>query len=411
MISKRSIIHWTVSLVLAVAFCLLTTIPVDAVQTVYIKTARTGGGANALDGINGSSLNDADVAFVIETDQTLFYENDASCSDGEDDPLTIIQDTNPGTNCFKLKGVMSGVSVVSGATPYTISALNSSGLKLTEDSGVSGIFIADTGYVGIGTDTPAYPLDVSDPNDKADLSISGTTRYADLLFRTQSTTRAALYAYEPNGETGNSLFQVVNQMNNGQIRLDARNAAGTPNYFYFYGSDGSFRQNANGTTHYFGPGTASIFEDSTGELYACDDSGNCTLLTSHDQETNLPVFYSTNNITGEGQKINIGQFFQDAAAGKFESGFKSADVAKYATFTPPSAPEVVRNRLLAKEAKERESWKQNWIQRNTINVKGVDGKEFFIQPTDAEAETAAVQGYKVFRPKWLSERTGLVVTE
>lgn len=73
--------------------------------TVYKKTARTGGGASALDGIDGNSLVDGSLAFVVETDRYLFYEMDADGGAAESDPYVIVPDANPGTKNWVLKGI------------------------------------------------------------------------------------------------------------------------------------------------------------------------------------------------------------------------------------------------------------------------------------------------------------------
>ena len=63
-----------------------------------IRTATTGGGANALDGKDGDDLNDGDLGFVFDSSSRfLAYELDASSGAAEDDPYVIAPDTNPGS--------------------------------------------------------------------------------------------------------------------------------------------------------------------------------------------------------------------------------------------------------------------------------------------------------------------------
>ena len=359
--------------------CISTTALAD--NTLRFKTARTGGGASALDGINGSSLADGDLTFVTESDRSFVYVNDATCSDAENDPLVILPDTNPGTNCWNLKGVMSGVSAVAGGTtPYVISSLNSSSVELR----------------------------VSDPTSSAQIDISGSTGFGRLTFYTQNTLRASLLAYEPNGTTGNSLFQIQNAMNNGQTQITANDTSGTVKYLNFYGSNGSLQLYTSGTSLFFGTGTAAISEYApTGTLWAWNDAGTGTTITSHSPDTNYFELDSTNVITGERQRIEIERFFRDAVAGKFASGIAPQDAAKYIHLTQADQPEVVRARLEAKEALEREAWKEQYIQRNTIAVKGMNGKEFYIRPSLTEADAAATKDFIPHRPNWLKERAGL----
>lgn len=70
---------------------------------VYVKTGRTGGTANDLDGIDGNSLNDGDIGLVYESDGLRVYRNNASGAASEDDPLVIVPDANPGNNNWELK--------------------------------------------------------------------------------------------------------------------------------------------------------------------------------------------------------------------------------------------------------------------------------------------------------------------
>jgi len=71
--------------------------------TAYRKTARTGGGANALDGIDGNVLKDGDFAFVFDTGAFYVYILDADSGAPEDDPDVIAPDVNPGDKRWVLQ--------------------------------------------------------------------------------------------------------------------------------------------------------------------------------------------------------------------------------------------------------------------------------------------------------------------
>ena len=75
----------------------------------YVKTARTGGGASALDGMDGltggkggAALTTGDIAFVYESGiKYEYWCNDAGGA-GESDPTVIVPDTNAGTINWEL---------------------------------------------------------------------------------------------------------------------------------------------------------------------------------------------------------------------------------------------------------------------------------------------------------------------
>src|SRR3989304_4479662 len=72
-------------------------------KTAYQKTTLTGGGATALDGINGSALLDGDFAFVEISGVTYKYILDDDLSGTEVSPYKIAPDTNPGTKRWVLQ--------------------------------------------------------------------------------------------------------------------------------------------------------------------------------------------------------------------------------------------------------------------------------------------------------------------
>ena len=90
-------------------------------KTVYLRTALTGGG-EALDGIDGSLLGDADVAFVMYSSITYFYLLDADLGGAESPPDIIAPDTNPGNKRWVLQGstpIGGGGGAPSNAHYYT----------------------------------------------------------------------------------------------------------------------------------------------------------------------------------------------------------------------------------------------------------------------------------------------------
>ncbi len=90
-------------------------------KTVYLRTALTGGGL-ALDGIDGSLLGDADVAFVMYSSVTYFYLLDADLGGAESSPDIIAPDTNPGNKRWVLQGstpIGGGGGAPSNAHYYT----------------------------------------------------------------------------------------------------------------------------------------------------------------------------------------------------------------------------------------------------------------------------------------------------
>ncbi|MFH2074367.1 MAG: hypothetical protein ABIJ57_03330 [Pseudomonadota bacterium] len=101
---------------------------------VYKKTARTGGGAGALDGIDGATLVDGSFVFVFMNDRMYGpYLVDTSGGGSENDPLILVPDTNPGSIDFTLpaligkqqaifdeKTIATGVLTVVGPGNYKI---------------------------------------------------------------------------------------------------------------------------------------------------------------------------------------------------------------------------------------------------------------------------------------------------
>jgi hypothetical protein len=70
---------------------------------VYKKTALTGGTTNALDYIDGNSLNDGDMAIVhTAAKEVYFYQLNASSGQAESSPDIISPDNNAGNKRWEL---------------------------------------------------------------------------------------------------------------------------------------------------------------------------------------------------------------------------------------------------------------------------------------------------------------------
>jgi hypothetical protein len=68
-----------------------------ATSTAYYKTVLTGGGASALDGIDGDLLIDKDLGFVFDGTNGYLFQLNATSGASESPPDIIAPDLNPGT--------------------------------------------------------------------------------------------------------------------------------------------------------------------------------------------------------------------------------------------------------------------------------------------------------------------------
>jgi len=69
----------------------------------YHFSVLTGGGANALDSVDGNELEDGYRAYIITAGGAFtVYWLDADYDQPENDPTIIVPDTNPGTKCWRL---------------------------------------------------------------------------------------------------------------------------------------------------------------------------------------------------------------------------------------------------------------------------------------------------------------------
>lgn len=93
--------------------------------TAYKKSAITGGGASALDGIDGATLLDGDFAFVFVGGLQYNYILDDDLNCAEASPKFIVPDANPGIKVWVLQNI-SGV-----ATPLTNLLTNSQWMAMS----------------------------------------------------------------------------------------------------------------------------------------------------------------------------------------------------------------------------------------------------------------------------------------
>ncbi len=76
----------------------------------WSKTALTGGAAGALDSIDGTALQDGEVAHVFISDILYVYRLDVDSAAAESSPNIIAPDTNPGDKRWILQG-LNGASL------------------------------------------------------------------------------------------------------------------------------------------------------------------------------------------------------------------------------------------------------------------------------------------------------------
>ena len=77
----------------------------------WYATVLTGGGADALDAIDGDSLTDKDVAIVVVNNAFYFYLLDGDASGTESSPGVINPDTNPGTKSWILQSTGDALAI------------------------------------------------------------------------------------------------------------------------------------------------------------------------------------------------------------------------------------------------------------------------------------------------------------
>ena len=336
-------------------------------KTVYIKTALTGGGADALDGIDGAMLVDQDVALVYVANTLYFYQLDATSGASEDSPSVIAPDTNAGDKRWILQAVRGEQLVSEG------DATISGSLTVSSDLTVSGNLVVDTNVlyvdsgnnnVGIGTTGPEKIFHIQ----KAGVGSNGLQVILEgygegassavylVMRRSNSDSKGVKETTVDGQEFGLFDFYGVNSDKNfyrsAVVLVVQDGSAGTtyiPSRFEFWTSDGVsavkkrliIDSNGNvgiGTTDQFGSGAgvfalanastnptsnptnaivlfAKDYDDGDGaassELFVRDEDGNETNLSPHTFELYQPdptdpfpwTYHSTNYLIGK--KINV----------------------------------------------------------------------------------------------------------
>lgn len=109
----------------------------------WSKTALTGGAAGALDSIDGTALQDGEVAHVWISNVLYIYLLDVDSGAAESSPAIIAPDTNPGDKRWILQSYYSG-----SGTLYTDHIAESTAAHGVE---IDGLTIKDSGFA-IGSD-------------------------------------------------------------------------------------------------------------------------------------------------------------------------------------------------------------------------------------------------------------------
>jgi len=162
------------------ALSLFMAVPVLA-KTVYLRTSLTGGGADALDQVDGDDLSDNDTAIVTYGGEFYFYELDSTSGATENPPAIISPDLNPGTKRWILQGIHEAGSHV------RQNLITNSEFGVCSDSTIADYSDANTGFSAL------HPVDnCTDPDNDQD----NTTGWAAVN---------ATLTSEAGGVTGNRL--------------------------------------------------------------------------------------------------------------------------------------------------------------------------------------------------------------
>jgi hypothetical protein len=105
-------------------------------KTVYIRTSLTGGGANDLDGIDGSGLADGDAAFIFNDADGKFYayQLDATAGGSQNSPYTIQPQDNPGSKMWVLFQPYVEAAELESSSSSSESSASSSSSSLSSSS-------------------------------------------------------------------------------------------------------------------------------------------------------------------------------------------------------------------------------------------------------------------------------------
>jgi hypothetical protein len=126
-------------------------------KTVYLKTALTGGGADALDNVDGTGLLDTDVAIVLAGGYLYIYILDDDSAAPESSPDVIRPDTNADDKRWLLQSPLTGtLAVADGGTGAA--ALTDHGVIVGSGTGaVTPLTVGTNGQVLVGS-TGADPV-------------------------------------------------------------------------------------------------------------------------------------------------------------------------------------------------------------------------------------------------------------
>jgi len=177
-------------------------------KTVYLKTALTGGGADALDTVDGAGLLDADVAFVLAGGYLYVYLLDDDSAAAESSPDVIRPDTNAGDKRWILQSALAGaltvagggtgattltdhgVLVGSGAGAITPLAVGTNGQVLVGSTGADPVFATigeGTGIsITLGAGTITIATNLASPGAIGETAPNTVRRKTREIFKTQS---------------------------------------------------------------------------------------------------------------------------------------------------------------------------------------------------------------------------------
>ena len=104
----------------------------------YHCNALTGGAANALDFIDGSTINNGDIAFTKVNGTFYFHEANTAGGASEDSPVVIVPDTNPGSINWEIAASNTLITKTQ-TTDYNVTASDlQSGAICIDNNGAAG---------------------------------------------------------------------------------------------------------------------------------------------------------------------------------------------------------------------------------------------------------------------------------
>jgi len=116
-----------------------------------VCTALTGGGADALDFIDGSTLNNGDIAYTKVNGKFYYHRCNTAGGLTEDSPIVIVPDTNPGSINWELAGSNQMITIAK-TSDFTVTAAYLQ----------AGVMITNTGAAGaVNLTLPAGAADYS----------------------------------------------------------------------------------------------------------------------------------------------------------------------------------------------------------------------------------------------------------